>query len=266
MKILYTLALIYLALVLALYLFQRKLQYHPFKEQVAPSHYGLNQVEEVSFDTEDGERINAWYAEAKPGQATFLYFHGNAEAIQHRWERVRLFTEHGFGILIVSYRGYAGSTGTPTEAGLHLDAKGALRFLEVKGLSPGDLIYFGESLGSGVAIPLAAQHPPAAIVLDSPFTSAADVGQHAYWYVPTRYLLKDKFNSMAHVEKITSPVFIFHGDADPVVPFKFGRRLFDAFKSPKEFLRLPGIGHVAPLTPESWQKMKEFLEKHTGSP
>ncbi|MCP5082537.1 MAG: alpha/beta hydrolase [Alphaproteobacteria bacterium] len=266
MKILYTLGLIYLSMVLALYLFQRKLQYHPFKEQVPPSHYGLNHVEEVSFDTEDGERINAWYAKAKEGRPTFLYFHGNAEAIQHRWERVRLFTEHGYGILIVSWRGYAGSTGTPTETGLHLDAKGALRFLEVKGLKPSDLIYFGESLGSGVAVPLAAQHPPAAIMLDSPFTSAADVGQHAYWYVPTRFLLNDKFNSMAHVGKISSPVFIFHGDADQVVPFKFGQELYAALPSPKEFVRLPGAGHVEPLTPDLWQKMKVFMEKYTGSP
>ena len=110
------------------------------------------------------------------------------------------------------------------------------------------------------------QHPPAAIVLDSPFTSAADVGQRAYWFVPTRYLMKDTFNSMAHVAKITSPVFIFHGDADPVVPFQFGQTLYEAIRSPKEFLRLPGVGHVAPLTPDSWQEMKDFLENHTGSP
>ena len=158
------------------------------------------------------------------------------------------------------------ATGSPTEAGLHLDAKAALRFLEVQGLAPRDLIYFGESLGSGVAIPLAAKHPPAAIVLDSPFTSAADVGQRAYWFVPTRYLMKDKFNNMAHVEKITSPVFIFHGDADRIVPISFGQKLYEAFTSPKEFLRLAGLGHVEPLTPLSWGKMKEFLENHTGSP
>lgn len=266
MKIVYTLCLIYLSLVLVLYVFQRKLQYHPYKEQVPPSHYGLNHVEQVSFDTEDGEQINAWYAAAREGRPTFLYFHGNAEAIQHRWERVQLFTDHGYGILIVSWRGYAGSTGTPTEAGLHLDAKGALRFLEVKGLAPRDLIYFGESLGSGVAIPLAVAHPPAALVLDSPFTSAADVGQRAYWYVPTRYLLKDKFDSLTHAPNLTSPVFIFHGDADPVVPFDLGQKLYEAIKAPKEFLRLPGVDHVAPLTPESWQKMKKFLETYTGSP
>lgn len=266
MKLIYTLGLVYLSLVLALYLFQRKLLYHPHSQQVPPSHYGLNHVEEVSFDTEDGERINAWYAKAEAGKPTFLYFHGNAEAIQHRWERVRLFTEAGYGILLVSWRGFAGSTGTPTEAGLHLDARGALRFLEVKGLKPRDLIYFGESLGSGVTVPLAKQYPPAAMVLDSPFTSAADVGQRVYWFVPTRYLMKDKFDSMAHAPKVTSPVFIFHGDADPVVPFEFGQQLYEAFTAPKEFLRLPGVGHVAPFTPESWQKVNAFLEKHTGSP
>ena len=103
-------------------------------------------------------------------------------------------------------------------------------------------------------------------MLDSPFTSAADVGQHAYWYVPTRYLLKDKFNSMAHVDKISSPIFIFHGDADQVVPFKFGQELFAALSSPKEFVRLPGAGHVEPLTPDLWQKMRDFLEKYTASP
>ncbi|MEM1200915.1 MAG: alpha/beta hydrolase [Pseudomonadota bacterium] len=266
MKTLYTIGLIYLALVLTLYVFQRKLQYHPSKEQVSPSYYGLNHVEAVSFDTEDGESINAWFAQARDGRPTFVYFHGNAQAIQDRWERVRLFTEHGYGILIVSWRGYGGSTGSPSEEGLKLDAKAALRFLEVKGLQPKDLIYFGESLGSGVAVPLAAKHPPAAVVLDSPFTSAADVGQKAYWFVPTRWLLKDKFDNMAHAAKVSSPVFIFHGDADRVVPFSFGQRLYEALPGPKELLQLPGAGHVAPLTPESWQKMRDFLEKHTGSP
>ncbi len=266
MKTLYTIGLVYLALVLTLYVFQRKLQYHPGKEQISPSYYGLNHVEAVSFDTEDGESINAWYAQAQQGRPTFVYFHGNAQAIHDRWERVRLFSEHGYGILIVSWRGYGGSTGSPTEAGLHLDAKAALRFLEVKGLHPKDLIYFGESLGSGVALPLAAKHPPAAVVLDSPFTSAADVGQKAYWFVPTRWLLKDKFDNMPYAGKVTSPVFIFHGDGDRVVPFSFGQQLYEAITAPKELLKLRGVGHVAPLTPDSWQKMKDFLEKHTGSP
>ncbi len=262
MKLLYTAAIAYLGLVLALYTFQRKLQYHPFKEQVAPSFYGLAEVEQVSFDTEDGESIQAWYGPSRGGRPTFLYFHGNAEAIQHRWERVKLFMENGYGVLMVSWRGYAGSTGTPTEKGLKLDAAAALSFLEVKGIEPDNLIYFGESLGSGVAVPLAVEKPPAAVVLDSPFTSAADVGQNTYWFVPTALLMKDKFDSMAHADRISSPVFIFHGDADIVVPQKFGRRLFDAIKAPKEFLSLPGLGHVEPLTPESWQRMSAFLEKH----
>ncbi len=260
MKTLYTVSIVYLGFLLTLYAFQRKLQYHPHAERVAPSEYGLKEVEEVAFDTEDGERIRAWFAKAQGDRPTFLYFHGNAEAIQHRWERVKLFTENGYGILIISYRGFAGSTGTPTETGLHLDAKGALRFLEVKGLQPKDIIYFGESLGSGVTVPLAVKHPPAALVLDSPFTSAADVGQHAYWYFPTKYLMKDKFDSLTVAAKIVSPTFIFHGDDDAVVPFEFGQELFAAIKAPKQFLRLPGLGHVSPLTPESWGAMNNFLE------
>ena len=262
LKAAYTIAVCYLGLVVALYVFQRKLQYHPYKDQVAPSFYGLTDVEEVSFDTEDGESIRAWYGRAQGERPTILYFHGNAEAIQHRWERVKLFMDHGYGILIVSWRGYGGSTGTPTEAGLKYDAAAALRFLEMKGIEPSNLVYFGESLGSGVAVPLAAQKPPAAIILDSPFTSAADVGQNTYWFVPTALLMKDKFDSMAHVKDVSSPVFIFHGDADRVVPQKFGRALYDAFTSPKEFVSLPGMGHVEPLTPDTWQRMNAFLEKY----
>ncbi|MEM7425987.1 MAG: alpha/beta hydrolase [Pseudomonadota bacterium] len=262
LKIVYIAVICYLGLVVALYSFQRKLQYHPFKEQVAPSFYGLTDVEQVSFDTEDGESIQAWYGASQAGRPTILYFHGNAEAIQHRWERVKLFMDHGYGVLMVSWRGYAGSTGTPTETGLKLDADAALRFLEVKGIEPADLVYFGESLGSGVAVPLAAKKPPAAVVLDSPFTSAADVGQHAYWFVPTALLLKDKFDNMAHAGNVVSPVFIFHGDADAVVPQEFGRELYEAFKTPKEFVNLPGLGHVEPLTPETWQKMNAFIEKY----
>ena len=255
-------ALCYLGLVLTMYTFQRKLQYHPYKEQVSPTQYELEGVEAVSFDTEDGESINAWYGPAKAGRPTIVYFHGNAEAIQHRWERVKLFMDHGYGVLMVSWRGYAGSTGTPTEAGFKLDAAAALRFLEVKGIEPDRLVYFGESLGSGVAVPLAVEKPPAAVILDSPFTSAADVGQHTYWFVPTALLLKDKFDSMAHVKNVKSPVFIFHGDADRVVPQKFGRALYDAFETSKEFVDLPDFGHVEPLTSDTWKRMNAFLEKY----
>ncbi len=262
MKFVYSAAIAYLGLVLALYVFQRKLQYHPFKDQIAPTFYNLTEVHQVSFDTKDGESIQAWYGPSKGGRPTVLYFHGNAEAIQHRWERVKLFIDHGYGILIVSWRGYAGSTGTPTETGLKLDATAALRFLELKGIEPDNLIYFGESLGSGVAVPLAVQKPPAAIVLDSPFTSAADVGQHTYWFVPTALLMSDKFDNMAHAGSVVSPVFVFHGDADTIVPQKFGIALFEAFKIPKEFVSLPGVGHVEPLTPDTWQRMNAFLEKH----
>ena len=192
-----------------------------------------------------------------------LYFHGNAQAVQARWERAKLFTEEGFGIFMLSYRGFGGSSGKPTEAGLMLDAQAAYDFLVSQGFTSSQMVYWGESLGSGVAVQLAARHEPAAMVLEAPFTSAADVARRSYWFLPVGLLMKDQFKSIDHIGNVKAPIFIFHGDSDVVVPFALGRSLFEAANEPKTLHPVEGGGHVDPLTLPLWQKIKTFISSHS---
>ena len=151
-----------------------------------------------------------------------LYLHGNGGALAHRADRFRAITADGTGLVALSYRGYGGSTGSPTEAGLITDAETAYAFTAAR--YPADrIVLWGESLGTGVAIALAAEKPVGRIILQSPFTSTADIGAARYWYVPVRLLMKDQFHSDLRIGKVTAPVLVMHGDADRVVPIAFRR-------------------------------------------
>lgn len=255
-----TAVLVYAAVLGALYVFQRSLQYFPDTRRIAPPAAGLAGVEEVAIETADGETLVAWYAPAPPGRPTIVYFHGNGGALWARADRVALFSETGFGVLLLSYRGYGGSTGSPTEAGLFADARAAVAFLAGRGAAPASLIYYGESLGSGVAVRMAADHPPAGLVLEAPFTSAADVAAGIYWWLPVRLLMKDQFDSLSLIRRVNAPLAVIHGDRDAVVPFVLGKRLFEAANDPKTFIVLEGQGHNAPLEPAVWEKARTFLE------
>jgi len=257
------LALIYLGICIVMFAKQRKLQYHPDNERVAPASFGLRAIEDIDLKTADGETIHGWYAHPQnTGKPVILYFHGNADAVQARWERAKLFTDQGYGLLMVSYRGFAGSTGSPTEEGLIQDADAAYAYLGSQGFSARQLVYWGESLGSGVAIQLAARHAPAALILESPFTSAADVAREIYWFLPIGLLMKDQFKSIDYIGSIKAPVFIMHGDQDHIVPYKMGQEMFAAANEPKEFYPLPGGGHVDPLTLPLWGVIDSFIARH----
>lgn len=256
-------ALIYIFVCGFMFFFQRKLQYHPDTEWQAPSLYNLEGAEDVQLKTADGQSIHGWFAlPTKPGMQVILYFHGNAEAIQARWERAQLFTDTGYGYFLVSYRGFGGSGGSPTEEGLMKDADAALAWLEERGYEHEHLVYWGESLGSGVALQLAAKSVPAAIVLEAPFTSAANVARLQYWFLPVGTLMKDQFNSIDFIEHLQSPAFVFHGDRDFIVPFSMGKEVYDKIPTEKEFYPLVGGGHIDPLTPALWQAIDAFLRKH----
>ncbi|MGI9481155.1 MAG: alpha/beta hydrolase [Hyphomicrobiales bacterium] len=256
-------ALIYICVCGFMFFFQRKLQYFPNTEWQAPSLYNLKGAEDIQLKTADGETVHGWFAHpSKPGMPVILYFHGNAEAIQNRWERAQLFSDTGYGYFMLSYRGFGGSSGNPTEEGLMRDADAALAFLEEQGFEHEHLVYWGESLGSGVALQLAAKSVPAAIVLEAPFTSAANVARTRYWFLPVGTLMKDQFNSIDYIEHLQSPAFVFHGDRDLVVPFYMGKEVHEKIPTEKEFYQVSGGGHVDPLTLPLWQAIDAFLQKH----
>ncbi len=232
----------YLALVALMYVAQRGLMYFPETFRTAPADAGLAEAEEVVLDTPDGARVIVWHIPPKGNRPVWLYFHGNGGALRYRVDRFRELTAQGEGLVALSYRGYAGSTGRPTEAGLIADARAAYDFA-VKRYGADRIVLWGESLGSGVALALAAESPVARIVLEAPFLSAVDVAAGVYPYLPVRFLMKDQFRSDLRVGKVTAPVLVLHGDRDQVVPIVSGQLLYKLITSPKRFVRISGGGH-----------------------
>jgi fermentation-respiration switch protein FrsA (DUF1100 family) len=232
----------YGGLVALLYFAQRSMQYFPERVRTAPAAAGLPEAEEIVLDTADGEKVIAWHVPPRGERPVILYLHGNGAALRHRVDRYRALTLDGTGLLALSYRGYGGSTGQPTEAGLIADAQAAYEFAVVRyGAQRIDL--WGESLGTGVAVALTAEKPIGRMVLQAPFTSAADVGASRYWYMPVRLLMKDQFRSDLRIGQVTAPVLVLHGERDTVVPIALGERLYEMIKSPKRFVRFAGLGH-----------------------
>ena len=232
----------YGALVALLYFSQRAIQYFPERLRTAPAAAGLPQAQEIVLDTADGEHVIAWHVPPRGNKPVVLYFHGNGGSLRMRVGRFRDLTADGTGLVALSYRGYAGSSGAPTEAGLMRDALAAYAFTTAR--YPAErIVLWGESLGSGVAIGLAAEMPVGYLVLQSPFTSAVDVGMQRYWFVPVRFLMKDQLRSDLRIGKVTAPVLVLHGDRDDIVPIAMGERLYGLINTPKRFVRFAGVGH-----------------------
>ena len=236
------LASCYLALLALMYFAQRALMYFPDTARAAPADAGIPEAEEVVLNTGDGENVIVWHVPARGERPVWIYFHGNGGSISYRIDRFRSLTAQGEGLVALSYRGYGGSSGRPTEAGLIADARAAYDFA-VKLYPAERIVLWGESLGSGVAVALATERPIARIVLEAPFLSAADIAAGVYPYLPVRLLMKDQFRSDLRVPKITVPILILHGDRDAVVPLPSGQLLYKLITSPKRFVRIAGGGH-----------------------
>jgi uncharacterized protein len=234
--------LAYLGLAALLYFAQRALMYFPETARLAPAAAGVPGAEEVVLDTADGEKVIAWYVPPRGEKPIVLYFHGNGGSLRLRAWRFRELTSDGTGLLALSYRGYGGSTGRPTEAGLLQDARAAYAFAAAR--YPADrIVPWGESLGTGVAVALAAERPVGRVVLESPFTSTADVAAKIYFFIPVRLLMKDQFRSDERIDAVTAPVLVLHGERDNVVPIAFGERLYAMIRAPKRFVRLARASH-----------------------
>jgi uncharacterized protein len=233
---------LYGGFITVLYLAQRSLQYFPERQRTAPSAAGLPEANEVVLDTADGERVIIWHVAPHEGQPIFLYFHGNGGSLRWRDERFRALIADGSGLVALSYRGYGGSSGRPTETGLIQDAAAAYEYAVAR--YPAErIVLWGESLGSALALALAAEKTVGHVVLEAPFTSAADVAVHHYWFVPVRLLMKDQFRSDLRVGKVAAPVLVVHGEDDVIVPAKLGERLYGLIRAPKSFVRIANAGH-----------------------
>ena len=223
---------------------QRHMMYHPGDDLPDLTLSQIAGFEEVVLTTDDGLDLMAWYLPASDGHQTFVVTHGNAGHIGHRTGKLAELAEAGYGLLLVEYRGFGGNPGKPTEEGLYLDADAGFTYLAERGVAPEEVIAYGESLGTAVAVEMAVRHPVAAVVLEAPFTSIADVAATHYWYVPmARWLVLDRYDSEDRIGRIDAPLLILHGDDDGVVPAKLGRELFDAAAEPKTYWQAPNGNH-----------------------
>ncbi len=227
-----------------MFLVQRHLMYHPGDDLPDLALSQIAGIEAVTLTTDDGLALLAWYAPARDGKKTFVVTHGNAGHIGHRTGKLAELAEAGYGLLLVEYRGFGGNPGKPNEAGLYRDADAGFAFLAERGVAAEDVVAYGESLGTAVAVEMAVRHPVAAVVLEAPFTSIAEVAATHYWYIPmARWLVLDRFDSESRIARIDAPLLILHGDDDGVVPAKLGRELFDAAAEPKTYWQAPAGNH-----------------------
>jgi uncharacterized protein len=253
------LSAIYLATTATVYISQRKLMFHPNPLHVAPQAIGLADVTEMQFATADGEQLIAWYAPARQGQPTLFYLHGSAGALMQRADRIKLYRGSGYGVFMLAYRGFSGSTGAPSEDGIVADALMAYDQLKQLGIRDEDVVVYGESLGTGVAVQVAASRHPGGLVLESPFTSAVDVGSYLYPYLPVHWLLKDRFESVRYIDKVTAPLLLLHGEDDVIVPVRFGRKLFEAAPLPKVAYFFGGATHYTLYEHGAFERIRSFL-------
>ena len=250
----------YGGLLLLVYLGQRALQYFPERAHTPPAAAGLPEAEEVVLDSSGGERVIVWHIPPRGEKPVVLYFHGNGGSLRGRVDRFRALAADGTGLIALSYRGYGGSSGRPTEKGLIDDALAAYAFAAAR-YPASRLALWGESLGTGVAVALAAQKPVGRIVLESPFTSIADIAAQIYWFFPVRLLIKDSFRSDLLIGTVTAPFLILHGDKDSIVPITLGDQLYKLITAPKRFVRFPGAGHNELAAYGALEAAKQFLSE-----
>ncbi len=234
---------VWVLLSLLIYFFQPNFIFFPHKDIEATPEFISLDYEDLILTTSDGIEINAWWIPNPNARATLLFLHGNAGNISHRLDSINIFYQLGLSVLIIDYRGYGKSTGKPSEQGTYIDAETAWHYLiNEKKINSDKIIIFGRSLGGAVATWLADKYPSSALIIESCFTSIADIGKHYYPYLPTSLLARIKYPSIDKISNIKSPVLVIHSANDEIIPYTFGKQLFEKASEPKMFLDIVG-GH-----------------------
>jgi fermentation-respiration switch protein FrsA (DUF1100 family) len=246
-----------------MWLFQRKFLFRAHRDPVHPRDFGLPEMRTVELAAADGLKLRAWYRPAATADApVVLYFHGNDAHLGTRSEKIRPYLDAGYGVLLMSYRGYGGNPGQPSEEGLYHDARAAVGFLAQQAIEPENIVYYGESLGSGVAVQLALEISPAAMILEAPYTDIRSVGQRRYPFLPVRLLMRDRFDNLSKIADIVSPVLVIHGEKDRTTPVHHGRTIHDAAPEPKEARFYADAAHLDLYDHGAAEDVLRFIETH----
>ena len=251
--------LIYLTITFVLYYSQRSLLYHPSENNYSGDKL-IVPIDKVKILTDDNIELVAWHHKKNDNYKTILFLHGNAGSLENRIHKINHFNDMDVNFLIVAWRGFSGNKGKPTENGLYIDAKSAVKWLKNKGVNEEEIIIYGESLGTGVGTEIAQNKNFAGIILESPFTSMVDAGADKYPIFPIRLLLKDKYESYKKIKNIKSPILIMHGEVDKIVPFWMGKKMYELANEPKYSYFPKYDDHMMEYNENLLNVLKDFIQ------
>mgnify|MGYP001257651448 CR=1 FL=1 len=254
--------IIYLLLLTFIYLNQRNLLYLPSENNYLDDKASFKH-EEYFIKVEENIELKSWLIKKDLKKyKTLLFFHGNAGNLSNRVYKLNRFNELDLNILIISWRSFSGNRGEPTEFNLYEDARKAVKWLNDKGVSSENIILYGESLGTGVAVEIAQSNKFNSIILESPYTSMEKAAKIYYPYLPVNLLLKDKYDSEKKINNIKIPILIMHGKKDNIIPFHMGKKLFETANKPKKFLQIEEDDHMLSFNDSLLLEIKNFINKY----
>jgi fermentation-respiration switch protein FrsA (DUF1100 family) len=260
MQLILIIFFLYSLILVFLYFYQRSLLYHPNENNYSGDEISVG-IEKVKISSSDNLQILGWYHEKNLKDfKTLIFFHGNAGSLENRIHKINHFRDMDINFLIIAWRGFSGNKGKPTEQGLYDDGKSAIEWLAKKGVREKDIILYGESLGTGVATHLAQNKNFAGIILETPFTSMIDAAKKFYPYIPVNLLLKDKFENKKNIKNINSPILVMHGEADQIVPFSMGKKVYEIANEPKYSYFTKYDNHMMEYDENLLKALKSFLD------
>jgi len=252
----------YVLLLIIVFFFQGNLLYHPTTDNDLQNQAEREpaEIEKVKITTKDKINLIGWFYNRNLEEfKTILFFHGNAGSLENRTYKLNHFKNLNLNFLIIAWRGFSGNKGKPNEMGLYEDAKSAIKWLKAKGIKEKNIILYGESLGTGVAVEVAQNKNYAGVILESPFTSMVNMGKKYYPFFPVSLLLKDKFESYKKINNIFVPVLIMHGKVDKIVPYDMGKKMYELANEPKFFYSQEYGDHMIEYDEKLLSALKKFI-------
>ena len=252
----------YLIMIIFIYFYQRNLLYHPSENNYQNDKIQFN-YDEIFIKVDEEIQLKSWIIKKDFKKfKTLVIFHGNAGHLSNRIYKLNELYKLDINVLLIAWRGFSGNKGSPTENNLYTDAEAAIKWLNEEGVNNNQIILYGESLGSGVAVEVGKENNFNSIILESPFTSIENSAKIYYPYLPVRFLLKDRYDSISKIKMINIPILIMHGKKDDVVPFSMGKELFEKANSPKQSYFTPDDDHMMEFNSSLLKNIKDFIEKY----